>query len=178
MTTIVGTGVAFFVTGGVAVGGTLVAVGAVVLVGVGVGVATGGTVVGVGGTAVGTVVLVGIGVLVGMGVFVGVGVGGPGGGGIVVATKVGGGGGVLAAALVWAGARIAPATASIPTASGTVNPMVNRLFMQDSLRYALRSDRVVAQIRLPFHARLSVRTQRLPKCNSLCRISSGTRAFQ
>jgi hypothetical protein len=111
--------------------------GAVVLVGFGVGV---GVVAGeVGVAAVVAVAVGGTGVLVGIGVFVGVGVGGPGGGGMVVATKVGGGGGVLAAALVCAGARIAPATASIPTASGTVNPIVNRLFMQDSLRYAFGS---------------------------------------
>jgi hypothetical protein len=143
----IGVGCPGFTVVGATVGAAVVAVGAAVLVGLGVGVGFDGAVVGVGAEVA---VAATVGVLVGgIGVAVGVFVGGPGGGGIVVATKVGGGGGVLAAALVWPGVCIALATATIPTASGTVNPMVNRLFMQDSLRSLLRSDRLVAQMRLP-----------------------------
>jgi hypothetical protein len=137
----VGTGTGVFTCGGVvgAVVGTAVAV--LVLAGFGVLVGTAGAVVAVGAAVA---VSVAAAVAVGATVLVAVGPGGPGGGPIGVGMNVGGGGGVLAAPNVWDGECIAMPTTSIPTVTGNANPRDKRLFIQDSLRLALRSSRLVA----------------------------------
>lgn len=118
--------------------GDVVAVGAVVavgLAGVGFGVLVGeaGAVVGVGGT--------GVAVAVG-GAGVAVLVGGGGGGPIGVGAVGGGGGGVLAAAKPDLDPEcIAMPRINKPTLTGKTKPNARRLFMQDSLRSRLRSDR-------------------------------------
>ncbi|GAC1473953.1 MAG: hypothetical protein PVSMB7_28480 [Chloroflexota bacterium] len=131
-------------------GGALVALGAgvaVALFGLGVGVGLAGTVVAVGGAEVavgaatvavgGTAVLVAVGGI-GVGVIVGLAVGGGGGGPIGVGIVAGGGGGVLAAANECrTGECIEPATAIIPTVTGSARPSANRLFIRDSLRFEI-----------------------------------------
>jgi hypothetical protein len=107
-----------------------------------------GVLVGAAGgvVAVGAAVAVSVAaaVAVANGVLVAVGPGGAGGGPIGVGINVGGGGGVLAAPNVWDGECIAMPTANIPTVTGNANPRDKRLFIQDSLRLALRSGRLVA----------------------------------
>lgn len=126
-------------TTGTDVGATFVGV----FFGFGVLVGTAGGVVAVG-AAVAVLVATGTAVAVGTAVFVAVGNGGGGGGPIGVGINVGGGGGVLAAPNVWDGECIAMPTANIPTVTGNANPRDKRLFIQDSLRLALRSGRLVA----------------------------------
>jgi hypothetical protein len=118
-------------TGTVALGAAVVAVGFGVGVfvldgfGVGVGVVGGGVLVGVGGGTVAVGATVGV-------------VGGSGGGVIGVGMKVGGGGGVLAAAKVRAaGECMAAPMTTMPAAMGKVRPKVMRLFIQDSLRFVV-----------------------------------------
>jgi hypothetical protein len=130
--------------------GAVVGTGVLVFFGFGVLVGAAGGVVAVG-AAVAVLVAAAVAVAVGTAVFVAVGEGGGGGGPIGVGINVGGGGGVLAAPNVWDGECIAMPTANIPTVTGNANPRDKRLFIQDSLRLALRSGRLVAAYQLWRH---------------------------
>jgi hypothetical protein len=140
----VGTGTGVLTGAGACVGavvGTGVAVAFLVGFGVLVGAAAGVVAVG---AAVAVLVATAATVAVAAGVLVAVGPGGAGGGPIGVGINVGGGGGVLAAPKLWDGECFAMPTANIPTVTGNANPRDKRLFIQDSLRLALRSGRLVA----------------------------------
>jgi hypothetical protein len=123
--------------------GAVVGGGGEVAVGLGVGVFAFGVGVGVLGIGV-AVAGTGVAVAVG-GAGVAVLVGGGGGGVMGVGAVAGGGGGVLAAAKPDLGPEcIATASAIMPMLMGNASPIIKRLFIQDSLRSSLRSDRLDA----------------------------------